>query len=104
MWRAARVAVLSALLLAGCQAQADYEEEVDETHVKVLTDANFEEALAAKEFTLVRPQRLVVLAACPAGNESKKLTQTLMYAGGVLCAGKHLLIHFACLVPAQRLV
>ena len=50
--RRAAPAALVLLLAVGCLAQADYE-EADETHVAVLTDADYEEKLAATQFALV---------------------------------------------------
>lgn len=53
-----RLTVLALLIglavRATADAQGEYEDqEVDETHVKVLTDANFEETVASQEFVLV---------------------------------------------------
>ena len=50
----ALVFVISLALQGVVLAETEYEDdEVDETHVKVLTDANFEETIASQEYVLV---------------------------------------------------
>ena len=50
----ALILVISLALQAAVLAETEYEDdEVDETHVKVLTDADFEETIASQEYVLV---------------------------------------------------
>ena len=52
--RFALILVISLALQAAVLAETEYEDdEVDETHVKVLTDADFEETIASQEYVLV---------------------------------------------------
>lgn len=81
------------LILWGAPAQADSEDNVDESHVAVLTDKNFDEALAASKATLVREMILSLI--------SKSVPNDPLFccAGRILCPlvralqGKHSLYY-----------